>query len=200
MASGSRMDQSTNNVTVNSGFVFVILDQYRGMERVCAPIFEMTRELDRNAPRKPIPIALYNEVCGWIEENLGAASVREVGRAVGGQIVAHMQKTKPIPHPMPRDVLEELTRAAQVGVQDQRGRGWEMRDAIEGRIIMRRTQTFNCIMQEGLLLALVEHCGVLMPRVEHRACTRHGAEFCDYEVRWLVKRSSRTIAAVGKIA
>jgi len=194
------MDDSTNDVTVYSAFVFVILDQYRGMERVCAPIFEMTRDLDRNDPMKPIPIALYNDVCAWVEENLGAASIREVGRAIGLQCVQFMQKNTAIPHPTPHDILEELTRAVCIGVQDPRGRGWEMREAMEGRIVMRRTQTFNCIMQEGLLLALVEHCGVLMPRVDHRACTRHQAEFCDYEVRWLVKRASRTISAVGRSA
>ena len=55
----------------------------------------------------------------------------------------------------------------------------------EQRAVMRRTQTFNCILQEGLLLSFVERTGVLLPKVEHKRCTRKGAEFCEYEVTWL---------------
>jgi len=28
-------------------------------------------------------MALYNDVCGWIEQNLGNASVRAAGKAIG---------------------------------------------------------------------------------------------------------------------
>lgn len=54
----------------------------------------------------------------------------------------------------------------------------------EERLVMRRTQTFNCLLQEGLLLSLVERTGVLTAQVVHRSCTRKGAEFCEYEMAW----------------
>lgn len=42
-----------------------------------------------------------------------------------------------------------------------------------------RPRTFNCILQEGLLLSLVERTAVLMPSVSHSACTRRGDPFCE---------------------
>ena len=193
------MDESTDGVTTYTAFVFFILDQYRGMERVCAPLFAMTRHLDRTTPYALVPISLYHDVCNWIEDNLGVASVRDAGRKVGAQVLAHMRTTGTIgTRYTPNEVLDELTRSARVGVQDPRGRGWELLDSTGGRVVMRRTQTFHCILQEGLLLSLVEPSGVLMPRVDHRACTRRQAPFCEYEVRWLVKKESRAISVVGR--
>jgi len=47
------------------------------------------------------------------------------------------------------------------------------------------SQTFNCMMQDGLLMRLLELTGVTLPSVNHARCTRRGDAFCEYELRWL---------------
>jgi hypothetical protein len=95
----------------------------------------------------------------------------------------------------PADALAALARTVGTTVQDPRKRGWDILESNEGCVVIRRTQTFNCVMQEGVLLSLVEGAGATRPRVEHVRCTRRGEEFCEYEVRWLARRSSRMVAA-----
>lgn len=186
------MDESTEGVTLWGGFVFTVVEQCRGMERVCAPVFERVKHLDPEDPRAPVPIALYNEICDWIEQNLGAASVRGAGTAIGKGYVARLRRERELRiDSTPIDALHALARAVVVTITDPKRRGWEVLDAVDGSARVRRTQTFNCTMQEGVLLAVVESAGALMPRVEQVRCTRKGHEFCDYDVRWLVRKPSR---------
>jgi hypothetical protein len=70
-------------------------------------------------------------------------------------------------------------------IRDPKGRGWEIVSHSPKTITMRRTQTFNCIMQEGLLLSLIERTKVESPDVEHFKCTRKGDAFCEYRLSWL---------------
>lgn len=189
------MDDSTDGVTLYAGFVLTVVDGFRDMQRHCGPLFELVRDLDPTLPRKPVPIAVYNEVCAWIEQNLGVASLRAAGAAIGRASYLRLRREGAIaPEAQPADALGALARAVRTTVQDPKKRGWELVEVIDGCVLMRRTQTFNCVMQEGVLLAFVEGTGVTMPRVDHLRCTRRGDEFCEYEVRWLARRSSRLMA------
>lgn len=191
------MDESTEGVTLHAGLVLTVVDPFRDMQRICAPLFEMVRGIDSSEPKRPVPISLYNDACAWIEQNLGAASVRAAGSAIGRGAFQRMRREGAITaESTPADALEALARAVLVTVQDPKKRGWEILDAIDGCVLVRRTQTFNCVMQEGVLLALIEGTGVTMPRVEHLRCTRRGEDFCEYEVRWLARRSSRMMATL----
>ncbi len=180
------MDDSTTGVTLISGFIFDVLNEYRSLEHsVCQPLFAMADDYDPKTPMRPAPMALYNDVCTWVEGRLGPASLRRAGRAIGKRVSAEVVKSGVIGlTPTPSAMLNELKRVASLLIKDPRGRGWEILEDQDTRILMRRTQTFNCILQEGLLLSLVEKTGVRMPQVEHKACTRKGAAFCEYEVRW----------------
>jgi hypothetical protein len=75
-------------------------------------------------------------------------------------------------------------------IQDPLGRGWEILEESPGNIIMRRTQSFNCILQEGLLQSLVQRCNVTLVSVQHISCVRDGDEFCDFGVTWFAKGKS----------
>lgn len=188
------MDESTDGVTLHSAFILKVVEPFRDMERLCAPLFEMVRPLDTALPRDPAPIALYNDVCSWIEKHLGAASVRAAGNAIGKNAFDRMLHEGTIDeHTIPSEALAALARAVLVTIQDPKKRGWEIRENVEGRVAIRRTQTFNCVMQEGVLLALVSSTRVTLPRVEHVHCTRRGDEYCDYEVRWMPQRLSRAV-------
>jgi hypothetical protein len=183
------MDSTTDGVTLHSVFILKVVEPFRGMERLCAPLFEMVSGLDHVDPRAPAPIQLYNDVCAWIEQHLGAASVRAAGQSIGQNAFNRMRRERMLQADCgPAEALTALSRTVLSTIQDPKKRGWDVLEIAEGYVLMRRTQTFNCVMQEGVLLAMVEATGVTLPRVEHLRCTRRGDEYCEYEVRWLPKR------------
>ncbi|MEM1413511.1 MAG: hypothetical protein AAGH15_01355 [Myxococcota bacterium] len=179
------MDDSTEGVTLLSGFVFDVLAEFEDMRRICAPAFDMAAHLDRERPGDPCPMQLYNDVCAWIENEVGAASIRRAGAAIGARAFARMSDQGQIAERTPLAIMRALQWAADTMIQDPKGRGWEILDHQPTSLRMRRTQTFNCVLQEGLLLSMLERAEVLMPSVEHVRCTRRGDEFCEYELRWL---------------
>lgn len=178
------MDNSTAGVTLNSGFVFDVLREYEDSRKVLGPLFEKAKGLDPKHPEAVCSIEVYNDVCDWIEKNVGESSIRNAGRAVAERIYANIsaggKESK-----TPLEVAEALKWAADNMIQDPKKRGWVIADSKDQRIVMRRTQTFNCMLQEGLLLRLVELTGVTMPSVKHERCTRRRDEFCEYTITWL---------------
>jgi hypothetical protein len=179
------MDTSTNGVTLVSGFVLDVLTEYQHLKRVCGPAFEMAKGVDPAKPDVLVSIDVYNGICSWIEENVGAMSMRQAGIAIGVRIFDNIVKTGKVPHPTPLTIMEALKWAASVMIQDPKGRGWEIIGSNDYSVTMRRTQTFNCTMQEGLLVSLVERTGVEGSDVEHYKCTKRGDEFCEYKLTWL---------------
>ncbi|AKU96883.1 hypothetical protein AKJ09_03547 [Labilithrix luteola] len=179
------MDNSSDGVTLMTGFVFDVLQEYQHMKRVCGPAFEMARGLDPARIDDWCEMKLYNDVCTWIEENVGASSIRQAGIGIGSRIYDNIIKSGKIENPNPLAIMEALKWAASVMIRDPKGRGWEIASHDDGDILMRRTQTFNCKMQEGLLLSLVERTGVEGADVDHAKCTSRGDEFCEYRLTWL---------------
>ena len=179
------MDNSTEGVTLLTGFVFDILSEYQHMKRVCGPAFDMAKGLDPAKQDDWCSIEIYNGVCGWIESNIGTMSIRQAGISIGKRIYDNIVKHEKMTAPTPLHIMEGLKWAASVMIRDPKGRGWEIPDHNDHSIVMRRTQTFNCAMQEGLLVALVERTGVEGPDVEHFKCTLRGDEFCEFKLTWL---------------
>ena len=70
------MDESTDGVTLLASSVLAVVDPFRDMQRHCAALFELVRDIDPSEPDQRVPIATYNEACDWIEQNLGVASLR----------------------------------------------------------------------------------------------------------------------------
>lgn len=181
------MNNKTEGVTLDAGFVLDLLGCYeKNRSTFARGLFEMAPEIDPDDLAKPLPIQLYNDMCQWIEDNLGAASLRKAGVAIGSRAYDKMVESDAVgQNPTPLEIMKGLQYAASVMIFDPEKRGWEILRTMTGCIIMRRTQTFNCVLQEGLLKSLVERSGVSLPGAEHIACTRQGAEFCDYAVTWM---------------
>ncbi len=179
------MDDSTAGVTLLNGFVFDILAEYQHMKRVCGPAFDMTKSLDKTKPDDWSSIDIYNDVCTWIETNVGAMSIRQAGIAIGRRVAENIISNGKISDPTPLAMMEALKWAASVMIRDPKGRGWEILSHNDHSVVMRRTQTFSCPMQEGLLVSLVERTGVEGADVEHYKCTKRNDEFCEYRVTWL---------------
>jgi hypothetical protein len=179
------VNTSTQGVTLISSFVFDVLSEYQNVRKLCGPAFELAAGLDPSRTDEWCSIDVYNGVCRWIEENVGSSSVRRAGAAVGARLFERMRTRGLAVHAEPIDVLTMLAATATQVVRDPLHRGWEVEQRDPRLIEMRRTQTFNCILQEGLVLALVEKTGVLMPSVRQVRCTRQEDEYCEFEVRWL---------------
>jgi hypothetical protein len=112
-------------------------------------------------------------------------SMRQAGIAIGRRVYANIVKNGTMTHPTPLAMMEALKWAASVMIRDPKGRGWEILGSNDHSITMRRTQTFNCTMQEGLLVSLVECTGVEGADVDSVKCTKRGDEFCEYKLTWL---------------
>ncbi len=178
------MDESTDGVTLYAAFVLDLVAMYAGLSGVAAPLQQMAAGLDPNQPRALVPIALYNRTCAWIEQTFGEAGIRDAGKRIGERSYRNILDRTGKPKLTPLEILRELQRSARISIQDTSGRGWEFLSEAKGRVVMRRTQTFHCLLQETLLLALVDKTGVERARVTQNTCTRRGDEFCDYVITW----------------
>jgi hypothetical protein len=184
----SPMDNTTAGVTLNTGFIFDVLAEYEDSRKVLGPLFAKAAKLDPSTPDATCPMDVYNDICTWIETNVGESSIRNAGRAIADRVYANISaggknsKT-------PLEIVQALQWAADNMIQDPKKRGWVILESKENRVVVRRTQTFNCIMQEGLLVRLLELTGVVMPEVKHSRCTRRGDDYCEYEMTWLRTRS-----------
>ncbi len=181
------MDTSTRGVTLYCGFLSDLLGCYEKNRCTFGQgLFEMTEGLDLSRPTRPVPMQLYNDMCRWIEDHLGVASLRRAGAATGARVYHQMVTSGVVSaESTPLQIMEALKTVATVMIQDPEGRGWEIDRHARGYIWMQRTQTFNCILQEGLLRALVERSGVAAVSAQHTACTRQGADFCEYVITWM---------------
>jgi len=184
MIQGS-MDESTEGVTLPAGFIFDVLREYGSMKTLCKPAFEMAAHLDPNKPDALTDIKTYNAVCAWIETNVGQASVRNAGRATGTRMYEAIIKGKKLSESTPAAVMEALCWATGTLIHDPKKRGWEIAEQAATSIVMRRTQTFNCVLQEGMLLSLLERTRVQLPGVAHDSCRRRGDKFCTYRCTWI---------------
>lgn len=179
------MNQSTDGVTLDAGFVADLLELYEG-KPVARELLAMTAGAKLADPGARVPMKLYNDMCAWIEQKLGPANLRKAGETMGTRVYDHVVASGRLTStPTPVELLRELARSTRALIRDPQGRGWEILEEGAGRMVMRRTQTFHPVLQEGLLKALVARSGRRMARVQYVQRVQEGAEFDDYEVTWM---------------
>lgn len=182
------MNQSTDGVTLDAGFVSDLLALYEG-NPLARELFAMAESIDREHADARVPIQHYNDMCAWIERKLGPANLRKAGETMGARVYDHMVGGGRLPaEPTPVELLRELARSTALLIRDPHGRGWELLEEGEERAVLRRTQTFHPVLQEGLLKALVARSGRALPRVRYLQSVKDGAEYDDYEVTWMEPR------------
>ncbi len=179
------MDNSTEGVTLYAAFLNDILKIYEDRKAEYIELFDIAKDYDLNDPFNKVPILVYNDMCSWIEVNLGKFNLIKAGRNVGESAFNGMVQNKLLPdNPQPKDIMEALVKVASQMIQDPKGRGWEIVSSTNHSIIMRRTQTFNGKLQLGLLDGLLRKTNVTAVRVNDIKSVDNGAEFDEYEVSW----------------
>jgi hypothetical protein len=180
------MNQSTENVTLFAAFINDVLNLYRDKQDEFQPLFDMTANLDLSDPFNKVPIQVYNDMCNWLEQNLGKFNLVKVGRQIGETAFQAMLSNNLITNQSsPEEVAKALVIVAANMIQDPQGRGWELIESAPGKLIMKRTQTFNSKLQLGLLDGLIKKTGVEGVKVDYHKEIAQGAEFDEYIITWL---------------
>lgn len=179
------MDNSTENVTLFAVFINDILKNYETKKEDYAELFELVKGYDLSDPFNKVPMSLYNELCQWIEENLGKFNLIRVGRNIGETVHTTLVTNKIIhENASPLEIMEALSKVAKEMVQDPKNRGWNILSHNSDKIIMQRTQTFNSKLQLGLLDGLVRKSGVFSVNVDYVKSIEKGDEFDEYMISW----------------
>ncbi|MEN7547931.1 hypothetical protein AAG747_08425 [Rapidithrix thailandica] len=180
------MNHSTENVTLYALFLSDILKNYENKKEEYPDLFQMVEELDLSEPFNKVPIKVYNEMCAWIEENLGKFNLIRVGRNVGESIYQGMLDSGAITtSTKPLEIMKTLIKMAETMIQDPEKRGWEIAASSEHSIQMRRTQTFNSKLQLGVLDGLIRKAGVGGVKVDLVKDVEAGDEFDEFLISWV---------------
>ena len=179
------MDNSTENVTLFAVFINDILKNYEAKRDDYEELFALVEGYDLTDPFSKVPIQLYNDLCRWIEDNLGKFNLIRVGRNVGETVYDSLIQNNLLSEKStPLETMQALKGAAETMVQDEKKRGWEILEHTNNSILMRRTQTFNSQLQIGLLDGLVRKTKKSGVKVEYTKKLEDGADFDEYIITW----------------
>lgn len=179
------MNNSTDNVTLIAAFVNDVINLYDGKPEFQNHLKKMTKDLDLSDPMKHVPMATYNEMCYWIEDQIGQANTKKLGRRIGETAYTNMLAMGLVKeNATPTEMMEALQTVAATVIKDPEKRGWEIVESGPKYIIMRRTQTFNRTLQFGLLDELIRKTKVLSPKVEYVKEVSKGDEYDEYKISW----------------
>ena len=180
------MNNSTENVTLIAAFVLDIIAQYDGKPEFQNHLKKMTADYDLSDPMKHVPIQLYNDMCGWIEQQIGETNAKRLGRKIGNTAYQSMLQMSLVQDgATPLELMEGLKKVAELVIADPEKRGWEILNSYDKEIIMRRTQTFNSILQFGLLDEIIRKTSVYSPKVEFVKSVAQGDEYDEYRITWI---------------
>lgn len=180
------MDQSTEGVTLYAVFINDILKLYEDKkDQFAGPLFEMAKSHDLSNPFNKVPMQVYNDMCQWLEKALGPASLKKVGVQIGETVYDALIKNGNFSkNPTPLEIINGLVYVASQMIQDSKKRGWVVVKSTPTSILMRRTQTFNSVLQVGLLRGLVQKTSVKFVDVNYAASVAEGAPFDEYLITW----------------
>ena len=180
------MNLSTENVTLYAVFINDILKHYESKKEEYKPLFAIANHVDLSQPFNKVPIQVYNEMCGWIENELGKFNLIIVGRKIGETVYQGMIDNGFIQKgASPLQVMESLAIVARQMIQDPEKRGWEILRHGKSSITMRRTQTFNRNLQLGLLDGMIRKSGAGGVKVDFSRSIENGDEFDEYLITWV---------------
>lgn len=176
---------STEGVTLFAVFISDVLSFYEGREDEFEGLFEIVQGVDLSDPYGKVPIAVYNDLCEWIETKLGNHSITRVGRKIGETVFGTLVENKMVPESAtPSQILHALKAVADQMIQDPMGRGWDVLEDEDKQMLLRKTQTFNTKLQFGLIDGLLSKSNAFSPAVVLEKEVAKGDAFDEFRVRW----------------
>ena len=181
----ARMNPSTDGVTIYSGFIADLLKIFEDRREEMAPLFALGADYDGLTEHRQVPIRAYNDVCQWIEDFIGVGAIIQAGVVLGERIVGNLRSMGQLEGEVSGHRMMSLLAEIATGmIDDPLERGWEILDVHDHGLFMRRTQTFNCMLQQGLITGLLRRTTARFPLCRQVRCVRLGDPFCLYEVQW----------------
>jgi hypothetical protein len=180
------MNNSTEGVTLLAAFINDVIEEVKQLNIDTAVLLSYAKGHDIGNIYNHVPMQVYNDMCAWVEENLGEETLRQIGRNIGetvykGLLSNHIIQTDTTPSAL----MEGLAIAASAMINDPHDRGWEIIKSDSNSLEMRRTQTFNSKLQLGLLTGLMEKCPkVSTVEVKYTKEIAKGDEFDEYLIQW----------------
>jgi hypothetical protein len=180
------MDTDITGVTLPAQTVNDLLALYRDRtETLARPLFGMAAAYDLSKPDNPVPLQLYNDLCQWVEQRLGPASLQNVGLQISLNVYANMLKLGLIHPPChPVHMLQGLQKIAAAQINDAKQRGWVLLDVADRSVILQRTMPFNKTLQLGLLKGLLLRSTALLPEIRLLREVSNGDTYDEYFVHW----------------
>jgi hypothetical protein len=179
------MDNSTEGVTLIAAFISDVINLFEGKSDQVI-LKNMAADLDLSDPMNQVPMETYNKMCDWIETQVGQANARLLGRKIGETAYGSMLALEMVnDQTTPSEMMKALQLVAITVIKDPKNRGWEILEDNPKEILMRRTQTFNRILQLGLLDTLIRKTKVLSPAVDFSKEVSKGNAYDEYLITWL---------------
>jgi predicted hydrocarbon binding protein len=126
------------------------------------------------------PLSLYLDFCNYLETRLGMYAFLRLGRKMGAAVIATS---------FPKEISSVAEATAFVNVAHQQFcrpvvGAFEVTEESPGRLVVRYTAPYNCLLQEGLFYEVALRYGAPGATVTHSACRRKGADACRYEITY----------------
>jgi hypothetical protein len=180
------MDQSTEGVTLFAVFINDVLKNYADKREDYPELFAIVAPYDLSDPFGKVPIKVYNDLCQWIEDNLGKFNLIRIGRNIGETVFTTLVVNKIIQeNATPLEIMQALQKVAGEMIQDPKKRGWEILDSTPKSITMRRTQSFNSKLQLGLLDGLIRKTKISGVNVDYVKSLEKGDAYDEYLIKWV---------------
>lgn len=156
-----------------------VLDALLNRDTILAD-FPRKEELTTIKEDEYCPMSLYVELCSYLEERLGTYAFLRLGRKMAASVMAtafpaHVKSVE--------EAIAEVQGAHQVFCKPVVG-AFEITDRSPGKVIVRYTAPYNCVLQEGLFYEVAMRYGAVNASVTHAVCRRKGEPACRFEIRY----------------
>jgi hypothetical protein len=142
--------------------------------------FPRREELAAVDPAQFYPLALYTELCDYLEQRLGTYAFLRVGRKMGAAV---MDTAFPPDVKSVEDAIAQIQGAHKFFCKPLVG-AFEMVERSQGKVTVDYTAPYNCVLQEGLFYEVAIRYGAPNASVSHAACRRKGAPACRFEIKY----------------
>jgi hypothetical protein len=156
-----------------------VMDALLNRDTVLAE-FPRREELAKVDPSEFYPLSLYTELCDYLESRLGTYAFLRVGRKMAGAV---METAFPPDLKTVDDAIAQIDGAHKVFCRPLVG-AFDLEDRSPGKLTVRYTAPYNCVLQEGLFYEVAIRYGAPNASVVHSACRRKGEKACRFDIKY----------------